>query len=415
MFLQLTPVTNIDVKEALMDIIKASIDNNARFKELENDDREYDESYRRNKERFLEHEERLWKYVKRTDPKRQKFQSKCIQISKEILDENPIVIPNNQEKVIEEIVNNYYNLKMKSTGKHQSEKKAIIGQMRIKVTTDIITLTRHVLDEQRKYKDASGDLTTLLNAIQLGCKFVATNVRKARLLNLVGLAGGATNISGDEQKKLDVISNEIFVNALCSSGKVAVMVSEEDEQAIIVEEGLRGKYCVVFDPLDGSSNIDAGVNVGTIFGIYKMCEGSTGSISDVLRPGSDMVIAGYCMYGSSANMVITLGNGVNGYTLDNIKIPSRGKIYSVNEGNEKYWYEPCKKYFNSLKYPPEGKNPYSARYIGSMVADVHRTLLYGGIFAYPADKKSKNGKLRILYECFPMAFLTEQSWRKSYK
>ncbi|CAH1763513.1 2281_t:CDS:2 [Entrophospora sp. SA101] len=389
MFLQLTPVTNIDVKEALMDIIKASIDNNARFKELENDDREYDESYRRNKERFLEHEERLWKYVKRTDPKRQKFQSKCIQISKEILDENPIV--------------DYF-----------------------KVTTDIITLTRHVLDEQRKYKDASGDLTTLLNAIQLGCKFVATNVRKARLLNLVGLAGGATNISGDEQKKLDVISNEIFVNALCSSGKVAVMVSEEDEQAIIVEEGLRGKYCVVFDPLDGSSNIDAGVNVGTIFGIYKMCEGSTGSISDVLRPGSDMVIAGYCMYGSSANMVITLGNGVNGYTLDNaigefilthpnIKIPSRGKIYSVNEGNEKYWYEPCKKYFNSLKYPPEGKNPYSARYIGSMVADVHRTLLYGGIFAYPADKKSKNGKLRILYECFPMAFLTEQSWRKSYK
>ncbi|CAJ0635435.1 9943_t:CDS:2 [Entrophospora sp. SA101] len=288
---------------------------------------------------------------------------------------------------------------MKSTGKHQSEKKAIIGQMRIKVTTDIITLTRHVLDEQRKYKDASGDLTTLLNAIQLGCKFVATNVRKARLLNLVGLAGGATNISGDEQKKLDVISNEIFVNALCSSGKVAVMVSEEDEQAIIVEEGLRGKYCVVFDPLDGSSNIDAGVNVGTIF--------------DVLRPGSDMVIAGYCMYGSSANMVITLGNGVNGYTLDNIRIPSRGKIYSVNEGNEKYWYEPCKKYFNSLKYPPEGKNPYSARYIGSMVADVHRTLLYGGIFAYPADKKSKNGKLRILYECFPMAFLTEQAGGKA--
>jgi len=155
-----------------------------------------------------------------------------------------------------------------------------------------------------------------------------------------------------------------------------------------------------------------------------MCEGSTGSISDVLRPGSDMVIAGYCMYGSSANMVITLGNGVNGYTLDNaigefilthpnIRIPSRGKIYSVNEGNEKYWYEPCKKYFNSLKYPPEGKNPYSARYIGSMVADVHRTLLYGGIFAYPADKKSKYGKLRILYECFPMAFLTEQAGGKA--
>lgn len=293
-----------------------------------------------------------------------------------------------------------------------------------KVTTDIITLTRHVLDEQRKYKEASGDLTLLLNAVQLGCKFVATNVRKARLLNLVGLAGGAVNISGDEQKKLDVISNDIFVNALRSSGKVAVMVSEEDEEAIIVEDEMKGKYCVVFDPLDGSSNIDAGVNVGTIFGIYKIKDGSNGTISDVLRPGREMIVAGYCMYGSSANMVISVGNGVNGYTLDNaigefilthpnIRIPSRGKIYSVNEGNAKYWDESCTEYFNSLKFPPEGKNPYSARYIGSMVADVHRTLLYGGIFAYPADKKSKNGKLRVLYECFPMAFLTEQAGGKA--
>ncbi|RIA89847.1 fructose-1,6-bisphosphatase class 1/Sedoheputulose-1,7-bisphosphatase [Glomus cerebriforme] len=291
------------------------------------------------------------------------------------------------------------------------------------ITTDIITLTRHVLDEQRKHKEASGDLTILLNAVQLGCKFVATNVRKARLLNLVGLAGGAVNVSGDEQKKLDVISNEIFINALRSSGRVAVMVSEEDEDAIIVEEETRGKYCVVFDPLDGSSNIDAGVNVGTIFGIYKIKDESNGTISDVLRPGREMVVAGYCMYGSSANMIISVGNGVNGYTLDNaigefilthpnIQIPQRGKIYSVNEGNAKYWDEACTEYFNSLKFT-EGKNPYSARYIGSMVADVHRTLLYGGIFAYPADKKSKNGKLRMLYECFPMAFLTEQAGGKA--
>ncbi|CAG8766405.1 36832_t:CDS:2 [Gigaspora margarita] len=293
-----------------------------------------------------------------------------------------------------------------------------------KVTTDIITLTRHVLDEQRKHKEASGDLTVLLNAIQLGCKFVAANVRRARLLNLIGLAGGTQNISGDEQKKLDVISNEIFINALRSSGKVAVMVSEEDEEAIIVEDGLKGRYCVVFDPLDGSSNIDAGVNVGTIFGIYRVAEGSSGTVEDVLRPGNEMVVAGYCMYGSSANMVLTVGNGVNGYTLDNaigefilshpnIKVPSRGKIYSVNEGNTKYWNEACQEYFHSLKFPPEGKNPYSARYIGSMVADVHRTLLYGGIFAYPDDKKSKNGKLRLLYECYPMAFLTEQAGGKA--
>ncbi|CAG8436232.1 8029_t:CDS:2 [Ambispora gerdemannii] len=297
-----------------------------------------------------------------------------------------------------------------------------------KVTTDIITLTRHVLDEQRKHKEASGELTLLLNAVQLGCKFVATNVRKARLLNLqvsfkIGLAG-ASNVQGEEQKKLDVISNEIFINALRSSGRVAVMVSEEDEQAIIVEEGLRGRYCVVFDPLDGSSNIDAGVNVGTIFGIYRIRPDSTGSIEDALRPGKEMVVAGYCMYGSSANMVLSLGNGVNGYTLDNaigefilthpnIKIPSRGKIYSVNEGNSMYWDEVCTEYFNSMKFPPPGKSPYSARYIGSMVADVHRTLLYGGIFAYPADKKSKNGKLRLLYECFPMAYLVEQAGGKA--
>ncbi|CAG8596844.1 7391_t:CDS:2 [Diversispora eburnea] len=287
-------------------------------------------------------------------------------------------------------------------------------------TTDIITLTRHVLDEQRKHKEASGDLSILLNAIQLGCKFVATNVRKARLLNLIGLAGGSQNFSGEEQKKLDVISNDIFINALRSSGKVSVMVSEENDQAIFVEEGLRGKYCVVFDPLDGSSNIDAGVNVGTIFGIYRVLKDSTGSVSDVLRPGREMVVAGYCMYGSSANMVISLGSNVNGYTLDNsigefilthpnIKIPPRGKIYSVNEGNAKYWDEACTEYFHSIKFPPEGKSPYSARYIGSMVADVHRTLLYGGIFSYPSDKKSKNGKLRMLYECFPMAFLVEQA------
>ncbi|CAG8488312.1 7578_t:CDS:2 [Cetraspora pellucida] len=281
-----------------------------------------------------------------------------------------------------------------------------------KVTTDIITLTRHVLDEQRKHKEASGDLTLLLNAIQLGCKFVATNVRKAR----IGLAGGVHNISGDEQKKLDVISNEIFINALRSSGKVAVMVSEENEDVIIVEEGLKGKYCVVFDPLDGSSNIDAGVNVGTIFGVYRVAEGSPGTVKDVLRPGNEMVVAGYCMYGSSANMVITVGNGVNGYTLDNSIgefILTHPNIYSVNEGNAKYWHEACEEYFHSLKFPPEGKNPYSARYIGSMVADVHRTFLYGGMFAYPADKKSKNGKLRLLYECFPMAFLTEQAGGKA--
>ncbi|KAE9396040.1 inositol phosphatase [Gymnopus androsaceus JB14] len=275
-------------------------------------------------------------------------------------------------------------------------------------SSEIITLTRHVLhDQMRLGAAATGDLTLLLTAIQVTSKFIATNVRKARLINLIGVAGD-TNVSGDEQKKLDVLSNDIMVNSLRASGRTAVLVSEELEDAIIIEEKNRGRYCVVFDPLDGSSNIDAGVNIGTIFGIYKVLSDSKCSVEDVLRPGSEMVAAGYTMYGSSANLVLSTGSGVNGYTLDaalgefilthpDIQIPPRGKIYSFNEGNS-----------ISIKYPASGK-PYSARYIGSMVADVHRTLLYGGIFGYPDDKKSKSGKLRLLYEAFPMAFLTEQA------
>jgi len=291
--------------------------------------------------------------------------------------------------------------------------------------TNLITLTRHVLSQQKEHREATGDLTLLLTAIQFGCKYVATCVRKATLVHLIGVSG-TQNSTGDSVKKLDVLSNEIFINALRSSGKVAVMVSEENEDAIFVgDEGMHGKYCVTFDPLDGSSNIDAGVNVGTIFGIYCVAEGSSGKLSDVLRSGTEMVAAGYCMYGSSCNMVLTTGNGVNGYTLDpsigefilthpDVKVPSRGKIYSVNEGNAKYWHKPCRLYFDTLKFPsdgPDGKprSPYSARYIGSMVADIHRSLLYGGIFAYPADKKSKSGKLRVLYECFPMALIMEQA------
>ncbi|KAK2466916.1 hypothetical protein APHAL10511_001174 [Amanita phalloides] len=287
-------------------------------------------------------------------------------------------------------------------------------------STDLITLTRHVLQDQiRLGSSATGDLTFLLNAIQLTSKFIATNVRKARLINLVGLAG-ETNVQGEEQKKLDVLANDIMINALRASGKTAVLVSEELDNAIIVEDKFKGEYCVVFDPLDGSSNIDAGVNIGTIFGIYKVRDGSAGTIQDVLRPGREMVAAGYTMYGSSANLVLSTGQGVNGYTLDaslgefilthpNIQIPSRGKIYSFNEGNSLYFHTPVINYLHSIKYPASPKTPYSARYIGSMVADVHRTLLYGGIFGYPNDKKSKNGKLRLLYEAFPMAFLTEQA------
>jgi fructose-1,6-bisphosphatase I len=301
--------------------------------------------------------------------------------------------------------------------------------------TDLVTLTRHVMAEQRAHPAASGELTFLLVSIQLACKFVATTVRKAGIVSLTGLAG-SSNVQGEDQKKLDVIANEIFVNSIRSSGAVAIMVSEEDTEAIFVSPpssvqvdgsssplAVRRKYtyAIVFDPLDGSSNIDAGVSIGSIFGIYRLQPNSAGNLSDVLRPGSQMVCAGYCVYGSSTILVLSTGGGmVNGYTLDTsigefiltdpqMRIPARGAIYSINEGNATKWTKPCMEYIQSVKFPAEPRKPYSLRYIGSMVADVHRTIKYGGVFAYPADKSNKSGKLRLLYECFPMAFIVEQA------
>jgi fructose-1,6-bisphosphatase I len=282
---------------------------------------------------------------------------------------------------------------------------------------DLITLTRWVIAQQHKAQHATGDMTLLLTAIQFGCKFVASKVKQAGLINLLGLTG-ASNVQGEDVKKLDLLANDIFKNALVASGKAMFLISEEDERAMVVEdESLRGKYIITFDPLDGSSNIDCGVSIGTIFGIFKVEEGSTGCVSDILRSGRDLIAAGYCMYGSYVEMIISVGNGVNGFTLDpsigefilthpNITLPDRGKIYSINEGNSIYFDAPTKAYIEHLKTLPK---PYSARYVGSMVADVHRTILYGGIFGYPADAKSKNGKLRVLYEVFPMSFLIEQA------
>jgi fructose-1,6-bisphosphatase I len=240
---------------------------------------------------------------------------------------------------------------------------------------------------------------------------------------LIGLAG-SSNTTGDEQKKLDVIGNEVFINAMRSSGKVRVLVSEEEEEAIVFNEHPLARYAVACDPIDGSSNLDAGVSVGTIFGIYKLAVDARGTAKDLLLPGTELVAAGFTMYGASAQLVLTMkGGAVNGFTLDNalgefilthpnLRIPKKRAIYSVNEGNSLYWEDPVKEYVNSLKYPTEGGKPYSARYIGSMVADAYRTLLYGGIFAYPPDKKSPKGKLRILYECAPMALVMENGESK---
>ncbi|XP_042055032.1 fructose-1,6-bisphosphatase, cytosolic-like [Salvia splendens] len=274
-------------------------------------------------------------------------------------------------------------------------------------------------------RKSRGDFAILLSHIVLGCKFVCTAVNKAGLAKLIGLAG-ETNVQGEEQKKLDVLSNEVFIKALVSSGRTCILVSEEDEEATFVEPALRGKYCVVFDPLDGSSNIDCGVSIGTIVGIYAVKDGVDPKIEDVLQPGKNMVAAGYCKYGSSCTLVLSTGKGVNGFTLDpslgefilthpDIKIPIKGKSYSVNEGNAENWDgQQQSMYVEKCKYPQDGSPAKSLRYIGSMVADVHRTLLYGGFFLYPADKKSPNGKLRVLYEVFAMSYLMEQAGGQAF-
>ena len=235
------------------------------------------------------------------------------------------------------------------------------------------------------------------------------------MINLGGLAG-SSNTTGDDQKKLDVIGNDLFIASMRSCKRVRVLVSEEEEEAIVFDENPSARYAVACDPIDGSSNLDAGVSVGTIFGIYRLAEGAKGTKEDLLRPGTDLVAAGFTMYGASAQLVLTMKDGpVNGFTMDNalgefilthpdMHMPKKRAIYSCNEGNSKYWNEPVKEWCESLK---QAEKPYSARYIGSMVADAYRTLLYGGIFAYPADKKSPKGKLRILYECGPMAMVFE--------
>jgi fructose-1,6-bisphosphatase I len=263
----------------------------------------------------------------------------------------------------------------------------------------------------------------LCHALQFSFKSIAYYIRRASLINLSGLAG-SSNTTGDDQKKLDVIGNDIFIASMRSSGRVRLLVSEEEEEAIIFQENSNARYAVVCDPIDGSSNLDAGVSVGTIFGIYKLAEGAPGTKEDLLKPGTDLVAAGFTMYGASAQLVMTIKGGtVNGFTMDNgvgefilthpdMQMPKKRAIYSCNEGNSLYWEEPVKEWIDSLKYPEkEGGKPYSSRYIGSMVADAYRTLLYGGIFAYPADKKSPKGKLRILYECAPMAMIFENGKR----
>lgn len=289
--------------------------------------------------------------------------------------------------------------------------------------TDFMTLTRFFLISQHKHKHATGELTQLLNAITTACKAIESAVRKAGIAKLHGLAG-SSNTTGDDQKKLDVLSNECFINMLKSSYTSALLVSEENEEAIIVDKDKRGdvvngNYICTFDPLDGSSNIDCLVSIGSIFGIWKKADDREPTEKDALRPGKEMICSGYALYGSACMIVLATDDGVNGFMLDpsigefvltdpDMKIKPRGKIYSVNEGYANIWDPAITEYVHNKKNPKEGK-AYGSRYIGSMVADVHRTLQYGGIFMYPATSSAPTGKLRLLYEGAPMAFIMEKA------
>uniref|UniRef100_A0A2K6TEH9 Fructose-1,6-bisphosphatase isozyme 2 n=1 Tax=Saimiri boliviensis boliviensis TaxID=39432 RepID=A0A2K6TEH9_SAIBB len=302
--------------------------------------------------------------------------------------------------------------------------------------TDMLTLTRYVMEKGRQAK-GTGELTQLLNSMLTAIKAISSAVRKAGLAHLFGIAG-SVNVTGDEVKKLDVLSNSLVINMLQSSYSTCVLVSEENKDAIITTKEKRGKYVVCFDPLDGSSNIDCLASIGTIFAIYRKTSEDEPSEKDALQPGRNIVAAGYALYGSATLVALSTGQGVDLFMLDpalgefilvekDVKIKKKGKIYSLNEGYAKYFDAATTAYLQKKKFPEvnnavpmgsrlgggfrgfDGSAPYGARYVGSMVADVHRTLVYGGIFMYPANQKSPKGKLRLLYECNPVAYIIEQA------
>ncbi len=286
----------------------------------------------------------------------------------------------------------------------------------------IVTIERHVLDRQKQHPDATGSLTRLLYDIALTGKLIAREVNKAGLVDIVGETG-TTNIQGERVQKLDEFANECFIKNFDHGGMLCLMGSEEaDEPIAIPDKFATGEYVLLFDPLDGSSNIDANVSIGSIWSIYRrVTEPGHGSLVDLLRKGSEQVAAGYILYGSSTMLVYTTGAGVYGFTLDpgigefllshpNIEIPRKGNIYSINEGYRNVFFESTRRFLDYLQEDDASTGrPYSARYIGSMVADVHRTLLYGGLFMYPATHKAPGGKLRLMYEANPMGMVIEQA------
>jgi len=308
-----------------------------------------------------------------------------------------------------------------------------------------ITVSRHIMDLQRMHPEATGDLSGLLNELIVAAKTISAEVNMAGLADVLGMSG-KINIQGEEVQKLDEFANNTIKRRMAQCGYLCVMTSEEEEGVIPVKEGYEGKYTLAFDPLDGSSNIDVNVSIGTIFSIHRRksdggnssfgrrstdreeklhpAEGNPGYAEDLLQKGCYQVAAGYIIYGSSTMLVFTTGEGVHGFTLDpsvgefylshpEIRIPEKSKYFSVNEGNYSYWNDNMRRYINYLKeQDKENGRPYSSRYIGSLVADFHRNLITGGIFLYPKDNKSSakpSGKLRLLYEAAPLAYIVEQA------
>ena len=286
------------------------------------------------------------------------------------------------------------------------------------------TLGEFIVENQKDFPYASGELSQLLSSIRIAAKVVNREINKAGLADILGQAGNQ-NVQGETQMKLDVFADEIFIRALRARGEVCGVASEENEDYIAFNDPIHStsKYVVLIDPLDGSSNIDVNVSVGTIFSIYRRVTepGTPVELQDFLQPGDKQVAAGYVVYGSSTMLVYTTGRGVNGFTFDpgigsfylshpNLTIPNTGKIYSINEGNYVHFPDGVKKY---LKYcqelDPATNRPYSSRYIGSLVSDFHRNMLKGGIYIYPKGTTAPNGKLRLLYECNPLAFIAEQA------
>ena len=285
------------------------------------------------------------------------------------------------------------------------------------------TLGQFIIEKQTDFPYAKGELSRLLRDIGIAAKIVNREVSKAGLVEILGETG-EVNVQGEQVKKLDVFANEQFIAALKAGGECCAIASEENEEIIPInsEVSKNAKYVVAIDPLDGSSNIDVNVSVGTIFSIYRRISLSgPGTTEDFFQRGTEQVAAGYVIYGSSAMLVYTTGKGVNGFTLDpsigefclshpNMKIPKSGNIYSVNEGNYLHFPDGVKKYIKFCQEEDKSSSrPYSSRYIGSGVADIHRNLIVGGIYIYPTTTKSPKGKLRVLYECNPLAFIIEQA------